>query len=254
MADQPKSEEPALGVDPSASVRVLACMSCPRLGFTDPLFLFMPLTKMGIEIRKHSGAFWEQSLSRMLYAAVDEDFDYVLTVDYDSVFRPSDIMYMLNLMVQHPSAAAIFPLQYRRESDELLLGIDGVTDGSLQTSKLAAHLVPATVGHFGLTLIRVSTLRRMPHPWLHSTPGPDGRWSEQRIDADISFWNKLRAMGEQAYCAPRAVIGHLQQVITWPGENLLPHHQYVGKYFGDGDMPAEVNKEVKRRVEESERG
>lgn len=220
-------------------VRIMAALSLPRLAFTDPLFLVMQLVKMNIEVRKHSGAFWEQSLSALLYQAVEEGFDYVLTVDYDSVFKPIDVWHMLQMMQQRPDVAAIFPVQYRREQDQLLVGIEG-SNGQVTTAAFAEQLTPATMGHFGLTFIRVSALKDMPHPWLRSEPNAEGKWDAGKIDADIVFWNKMRAAGHLICCASRVVIGHLQQVITWPGEDYLPVQQYVTQYFGDGDAPREV--------------
>lgn len=228
-------------------VRVMAALSLPRLAFTDPLFLVMQLVQMNIEVRKHSGAFWEQSLSALLYAAVEEGFDYVLAIDYDSVFKPVDVWHMLRMMQSRPDVAAMFPVEYRREADEILLGLPG-SKGSVRADAFADQLVPATVGHFGLTLIRVSALKTMPHPWLRSEPNAEGKWGDGRIDADIGFWNKMRAAGHTICCASRVVIGHLQQTITWPGEDYLPVHQYVAKYFGDGDAPAVVIEAASKRA------
>lgn len=235
--------------DAPERIRILAALSLPRLAFTDPLFLAMQLVQMNIEVRKHSGAFWEQSLSHLLYAAVDEGFDYALTVDYDSVFRPIDVWHMIKMMQARPDVAAMFPVQYRRESDEILLGVEGKQH--LGVAAFADQLVPATVGHFGLTLIRVSALRALPHPWLRSEPNAEGKWGDGRIDADIAFWNKMRASGHKIACASRVVIGHLQQVITWPGEDYRREHQYVAEYFGDGDAPPSVIDAARARAERS---
>jgi len=219
--------------------RVLGALSVPRLGFMDPMFLSMQLVQMGVEMRKHSGAFWEQSLSMMLYQAVDEGFDYVLTIDYDSVFLPIDVYHMMKMLKARPDLGAIFPVQYRREADQLLVGLPG-TDGAVTSENFSEQLVPATMGHFGLTLIRVAALKDMPHPWLRSQPNAEGKWDVGKIDADITFWNGMRSAGWGIACASRVVIGHIQQMITWPGEGYQPVHQYVGKYFGDGDAPPEV--------------
>jgi hypothetical protein len=237
-----ESASETIGAPDSAPVpvRILAALSLPRLGFTDPLFLCMQLVQMQIEVRKHSGAFWEQSLSQLLYAAVDEGFDYVLTVDYDSVFRAVDVWHMLKMMVARPDAAAIFPVQYRREADQLLLGVEGGRSRTVTTEIFTDQLTEATVGHFGLTFIRVSALKTLPHPWLRSEPNAEGKWGEGRVDADIAFWNKMRVEGHRIFCASRVVLGHLQQMITWPGPDYQPVHQYVAKYFGDGDAPPAV--------------
>lgn len=235
--DQPAGGSSAL--PPVVSCRVMAAMSMPRLAFTDNLFSVMELAGMGIDVLRQSGAFWEQSLSRLLYQAVADGYDYVLAIDYDTVFRPVDVKHMIRMMAATPDAAAIFPVQYRREQDQILLGLPGC-DGEADASVFRDQLVPADKGHFGLTLLRVATLRELPHPWLWSQPNAEGKWEDGGIDADIYFWRKLAAHGHRFYCASRVVIGHIQQMITWPGEGYRPVHQYLSRYFGDGDAPAEV--------------
>jgi hypothetical protein len=227
------------GLPPVVSCRVMAAMSMPRLAFTDNLYSVMALAGMGIEVRRQSGVFWEQSLSRLLYQAVADDFDYVLTIDYDTVFRPVDVKHLIRMMAATPEAAAIFPVQYRREQDQILLGIPGC-DGEADAGVFREQLVLADKGHFGLTLLRVSALKALPHPWLWSQPNTEGKWEDGGVDADIYFWRKLNEHGMKAFCASRVVIGHIQQMITWPGEGYRPVHQYIGRYYGDGDAPREV--------------
>lgn len=218
----------------------MAAMSMPRLAFTDNLFSVMELVKMGVDVRKATGAFWEQSLSRLFELAIAEDYEFVLTIDYDTVFKPVDVKHMIRMMVRTPEAAAIFPVQYRREQDQLLLGVPGCEDGQASNEIFRNQLVPAELGHFGLTLVRVSALKAIPQPWLWSQPNSEGRWAEGAMDADIYFWNKLRANGLRMFCASRVVIGHIQQMITWPGRDYVPVHQYVTTYMGHGDAPSDV--------------
>jgi hypothetical protein len=42
-------------------------------------------------------------------------------------------------------------------------------------------------GHFGLTLFRASTLKKLPHPWFLPDPDKDGLWEKDRVDEDIYF-------------------------------------------------------------------
>lgn len=248
VEDGPESKEPI-------PVRILGAMSAPRIGFMDTMVSAMHLVGMNIDFRKHSGPFWEQSLSYLLYKAVEENYDYVLTMDYDSVFDPKDIWYMLKLMINMPQdTLAVFPVQVRREGDQLLLGLVGAGDenGKVSTSIFKEHLVKADIGHFGLTLIRVSALKQIPHPWLHSQPGPSGLWDDDRIDADVNFWNKAQAAGLKLYCATRCVIGHMQHMVSWPGQDYKIVHQYAGKYFGDGNPPSEVIAAIKERLANGE--
>lgn len=224
--------------------RVVACLSAPRLGFTDPLCIAAQFAMMGIELRKRSGAFWDQSLSRLLYDAIRDGFEYALVFDYDSVFKPIDVNYLVTLAVECPEADAIFPVQYRREADEIILRLDRNVyrePASFNQPLAGTHLAPATFGHFGLTLLKLSTLKNLPHPWFIGRPGSDGRWdADDKVDPDTYFWNHFVSHGLKPFNAWRCVIGHLQLMITWPDEDYKPLHQYVGKYFEDGDAPRRV--------------
>lgn len=232
-APEPQSKE-------NVSVRVIACMSMPRLCFSDNMFCVAQLPSMNIPVRKASGAYWEQGISRLWDKAIEEGYDYILSIDYDTIFQAIDLKYLLSLMATQTDAAAIFPLQYRRGIDQLICSLPEFPEGEAPTSALSGHLQRAKVGHFGFTLIRTSALKEVPLPWLWSQPNVEGKWEAGKVDADIYFWNKLFANGQKVYVAPRLVVGHMQQVITWPGENLQPVHQYIGQYFDNGDLPDDV--------------
>lgn len=229
---------------PKPPPRIVALQSAPRLGFTDNFVLIAQLCAMGIPVRKHSGVYWEQCITKLLCGAIEEGFDYALIVDYDSAFKDMDFKYLRKLMMEFAEADAIFPIQYRREANEIILRLDRDSwnkPTSFNQDLAGTHLAPATIGHFGLTLIRLMSLWDLPHPWFVSTPGKDGRWDgEGKVDADIHFWNHFRAHGRKAYVAHRCRIGHIQQMITWPGEDYEVVHQYVGEYFKDGDAPRRI--------------
>jgi hypothetical protein len=101
------------------------------------------------------------------------------------------------------------------------------------------ELVEVRTGHFGLTIFRVSSLRRMKKPWFHAKPDPTGGWGEGRIDEDISFWHQFAASGLKAFAASNVRIGHLQLMSTFPGpldENWNPQNLYMGDIEA-GRMP-----------------
>lgn len=233
----------------SVPVRVIACMSMPRLCFSDNMFAVAWLPSANVPIRKASGAFWEQSLTRLWEKAIDENYDYILNIDYDSVFQPIDFQYLLCLMATQEDAAAIFPMQYRRNADQLICSLPKYPNGEAPTQALQGNLIRAKVGHFGFTMLRTSVLKQLPRPWLWSQPNAEGRWEAGKIDADIYFWNKLYAHGHPVYAAPRLVIGHIQQMITWPDENLRPRHQYLSEYHENGDLPEDVKDAAMARTE-----
>ncbi|KKL72575.1 hypothetical protein LCGC14_2083580, partial [marine sediment metagenome] len=91
-------------------------------------------------------------------------------------------------------------------------------------------LMPAQTGHFGLTLIRTSALKRLKKPWFHSIPDENGSWGTGRQDADIFFWNNFKKSGCTMMLAPKVKIGHLQLMCTFPGaleDDLRPVHYHM---------------------------
>lgn len=216
------------------------------------MFAVAQLLQMNIAIRKAGGAFWEQALSRLLYKAVEENYDYALVIDYDTAFESIDVNYLLRLIASQEDAVAVFPMQYRRGINQVLCSLSKYPGGEAPLSALDGHLVRAKVGSFALTAIRVSKLKEIPHPWLWSQPNAEGKWEDGKIDADIYFWNKLHALGAPVYVAPRLMVGHMQQMVTWPDENLKPKHQYIQDYL-EHSLPDDIKSAAVKRTEEQVR-
>lgn len=229
----PPSQDPFL---------VSAVMSVPRLGFMDNFFCsFEALTPMRIKIRRHMGAYWEVSLENTLRAAIEEDRpDAILTLDYDSVYTRSDVERLIQLMREHPEADAIAALQVARHAGHALMNIDlpfGVKGGRVTPSVFAGDLTKIRTAHFGLTLIRVSSLLKAKKPWLHSQPAPDGTWRDGRVDADMNFWKNWQDSGLSVYLANRIPIGHLENMIRWPAKDMDCTYQLPMEFFTKGKPP-----------------
>lgn len=248
-----KEPEQVHRMEKALPIKIMAALSMPRLCFTDAMMCSMILPTLGIEVQKASGAFWEQSMTNLMLTAIERNFDFVLTVDYDSVFKPMDVYYLARLMYENPEVDAVFPLQYRRGVKQLLLAVEDGEAEQPVAHFVANPLMPARVGHFGLTLIRCSTLKFLPQPWLWSQPNKDGLWGPGKKDADIYFWDKMRECKRKVCCATRCVIGHMEEMITWPGENLAPTHEYVSQYFADGDLPTVIQQAAMKRLEEAKK-
>jgi len=216
-------------------LNVAAVMSVPRLGFMDNLFcVFEGVIPYKIPVIKMQGAFWGQCLERGIQTQIDTGADAILTIDYDTAFSSDDVGYLLRLMTDHPEADAIIPLQVGRGGKMGLLSLKSKS-GQLRERIPDAELrVPELTriysGHFGLTLIRTSSLMRLPHPWFLDVPGRDGQWGSDRVDADINFWRKMELAGMTVYSANRIVLGHLELVVTWPDKDLNPIYQPVSDY------------------------
>lgn len=193
------------------------------------------LLKTGIRMTRTGGVFWTQGISNAIERALGENPKpkYILTIDYDSVFTPDDVSELYALMETTPEANAMIPLQMRRDSIYALLTppeVDGKPTSQLDADRVKQATMPIRSGHFGLTLIRTQAFEQMDKPWFQARPNEDGGWGEGRVDADVDFWLKLGGI----YSANRVIIGHAQQVITWPSPDLTPIHQCVPDYNANG--------------------
>ena len=222
--------------------RISAVMSMPRLGFTDNYMCAMRcFTDMGIRLRAHTGAFWEASLERAITETIHEDQpDAILTLDYDTVFTQSDVEKLRQIMLERPEVDALAPMQSARHRPEPLLTMDFPLGSTKATAGVFADdITRIKSAHFGLTLIRTSSLDKLPRPWLHGKPAPDGTWGEGREDADISFWRGWEAAGLGLYSANRVAIGHLELMVLWPGKDFSVLSQ-LARHFNKNGKPKEA--------------
>ncbi len=225
-------------------MKIAGVMSAPRLLFSDNITCWAKaLLPFGICQYVTGGAFWGQCLERAMVEAV-KDFDWIMTVDYDSVFDRENVAKLLRLAAENPHADAIAPLQMKRGrtgSKPLFVIRDHV--GQVVTEIDAATfnqpLVKVQTAHFGLTMIRVSALKDLPHPWFLGVPNKDGQWEEGRVDDDIYFWHQWEKAGKSLYVAPRVVIGHWEGVVSWPDKDFNVIHQYPTEFHENG-MPENV--------------
>lgn len=230
-------------VDPR---KVAAVMSMPRLAFTDNMFCAMLAAKtLGFSLERMSGVYWHQSMANLFDRHLEDGTEFILTLDYDTVFEPQDVCELLRLMVENPQADAVCALQVGRDRDAPLFHTGGrwqakEGEAHIPMDALEADLLPVLTGHFGLTVLRVSALKNLPRPWFHARPAPDGTWGEGRTDSDISFWREWHDAGRSLYLANRVVVGHLQMVVTWPSEEMQAQHQFIGAYLKDGKPAAGV--------------
>lgn len=235
-AVKPAGAKATAPADPAG--RVVAVMSMPRLAFSDNMYCAVEsFVQLGIPMTKVTGAFWGQCLERGMVMAAEDGAEWILTVDYDTVFTPDTLRHLLTLMAEHPEADAIAPIQIRREEDYALVTIEdesGRRVNTVRTEDLQKPLLRVATAHFGLTLFRVSALRKMPHPWFLGEPNAQGEWGEGRTDDDIYFWRKWKEAGNSLFLANGTPVGHLQLMVTWPDAEFRPVHQYVSKFHRDG--------------------
>ena len=229
---------------PATWPRISGVMSVPRLGFLDNMFCaFEGLRSTRVRLRKHTGAYWEQCITRGIEQALEsEDPEYILTIDYDSIYSRTDVEALVFAMMRHPEVDALAPIQASRSRQMPLMtvkGEDGQNRGVLPRSFFKPEVAEVRTAHFGLTLIRVSALLDTPLPWFHSKPDSDGRWDANRSDADIEFWRNWERAGKRVYIANRVSIGHAELMVRWPGRDLAAIHQHPTEYWETG-KPSEA--------------
>lgn len=222
----------------SVQRKIEAVMSVPRIGWNDTWgCIYAGIVAPGIRLNKGSGVFWGQVLSRMMCDALERDADYIIAVDYDSIFTRENVMTLCELMELYPEVDAIVPVQVRRESGYSMFGIQdehGKAATKVSADIFDQPLTKITLGHFGLTILRGSSLRKMPKPWFLATANADGEWEDGRVDEDIHFWNQAKAAGLTVCLANEVRIGHIQMMVSWPDREFAPVHQFIGDWNEKG--------------------
>ena len=215
--------------------KIHVAMSMPRLWFTDTArCMEESIWRRGIPAKLGIGAFWGQCLERNMEDIVEEaeknGKEWILTIDYDTAFTENELARLMILADTHPEIDAIAPLQSKRNDGTPLIN----KETALSTEEAIGPLIPATMAHFGLTLIRISAIKKMPHPWFLGVPNKEGRWREGRTDDDVYFWNKFKECGNKLFVASRVSVGHIQLMATWPTEKFGVYHQYMSAFQTDG--------------------
>lgn len=220
---------------------VHAVMSVPRYGVTTGFDCgYRALLPLGIDLRTAFGAYWHEVLSTAIDGIFAEkpNVEFILTLDYDTIFTGADVKELYRLMLANPHADAICGIQMRRGSPAALLVLrdeDGKYLEKIAVSEFDKDLTKADSAHFGCTLIRASALKTFGRPWFAATPNPDGGWTgEGYVAADVAFWRRWNAEGKTLYQANTVPLGHVEEVAIWPSRRLEPVVQEITNYRSQG--------------------
>ena len=217
--------------------RVAAVMSTPRIGFLSTMdCIGLAIHRLGMSWFRGEGAFWSHALTRGIESAIKSGHNLIVTIDYDSIFEhePTNnaIAKLICLMMDNPDVDVIVAGQMKREGGPLLAT-------TKQEVKLLEPLIPIQQGHFGLTIFRASVFDRLKKPWFYEQPNENGEWNENRIDADIGFWKNCEEANINVQMSLDVLIGHLELVVTWPGQDLKPVYQPINNWRDVG-KPSEA--------------
>jgi len=233
-----------------------ACMTMPRLAWTDNMFcVSQACTQLGIPVQNSIGVFYGQGMQRLFeQCAANHDLKWVVTIDYDSIFDWKDIV-CLRQIAEENDLDAIAPMQAGRERNVALFNtVQG--DGNVRPvtrADLSATWFPVSTMHFGLTLIRVDKLRTLPKPWFVSKPAEDGTWREGRIDDDIWFWKQAREANWKIGISPKVHIGHIECMISWYTPDHNKEYQTMFSWLRGGKPWYIRNREQVWRMPTSQR-
>lgn len=207
-----------------AQIKISALMSVPRVGWNDAeTCISRALSGFGIPTNRVTGVFWGQCMQRGFNAAIEKGTEYVLTIDYDSMFTEKHLQQLINDFFGTPDADAMCALQRRRCSDAPLI-TKRDADGKVE---IDGTPIQVSTGHFGLTLFRLDAVKRMEKPWFWETPDKDGDWGDGHLDQDIFFWKQWQKAGNKLYMAPLVSIGHLELVVSEFDESMQPRQLHV---------------------------
>lgn len=220
---------------------VRAVYSVPRLLFEANMFCAIEsLLPFGIPITRHTGAYWHQCLARVMGDAMRDGAEWILTIDYDTVFTRDDVKALLDLAAAHPEADAIAPPQIKREEKAIMVASHDATGKpkKLMVNDFHGDLTRVTTAHFGLTLMKVAGIQRLKKPWFYETVDENGDYGEGHIDMDIGFWHRWKEAGNTLYQANNIRIGHINMMIDWPiGPMFEVYHQYYSDFNKDRQKP-----------------
>lgn len=225
-------------VSTERDVTVHAVMTAPRYECVSARNeIDRALQGLGIPLAISSGVYYQQCMQDMLERLCQHNLDYVITVDFDSVFAANDVQRLLWMIASDESIDAIAPLQPRRSDGDLMASGFCKDEISVRDQPVRAR-----TAHFGLTVIDIDKLRHVPKPWFKAIPAKDGSWGEGRIDADVYFWKKWEQAGNSLYLDPETKIGHMEELVTYFDDEMAVQHGYLEDWRKYREVAAECLK------------
>lgn len=226
LDDVPSHAVPVLATGKEQEIKIAAILSRPRFG----LNVFWDcaseaLAPWHIPIQSFYGVFWNQCVERALEDNIAAGMDWIITLDYDTLFTSKHLQLLIDALGQNPHIDAIAGLQCRR-GRPLPLAVRA--DGAMP---LTGGPVQVRTAHFGLTLFRCDAFKKMTKkPWLGEKPAPDGSWGEGRLDPDIAFWGNWGDAGNSLYVHTGCRIGHVEEMASEFDEKGNHRHVYLSDW------------------------
>jgi len=214
-------------VEESKQIKVKALMTAPRYENTwcrNQIEAVLKHMKITFEISL--GVYYGQCMQMMMESSVAET-DYLITIDGDTCFKPSQLQRLLNIIVQE-DMDALAGMQIRRGKKSMLGAILGA---DTTTCKWSGYPVKVDTAHFGLTVINSRKLEKVKKPWFFCQPDDKGQWGDAKIDSDVWFWLQWQKAGNSVFIDPDCRLGHVEEMVTIYNENYEPVHMYPKEWI-----------------------
>lgn len=244
-AEAPQGFIRLIGFKPTSDLKrlegVRAVLSAPRYGPVMFAQYSNQLGLMGVPMKIGQGAYWHEVLCNQIEEQAADGPEFIVTLDYDSVWSPQDVRELYRLIKAYPEADAICPVQQHRGRKHAIFGVlkdDGTPIGSMKTAEFDRNLTKITTGHFGLTIFRAEKIRSLPRPWMVPSPNKDGRWRDGNTHADIQFWFDWQKAGNSLYLANRIPIGHEVSLILYPSRDFAGPIYCSQEEYNETGVPA----------------
>lgn len=179
------------------------------------------LHQCGIPLAVSGGVFYGQCMQRMFNDVVKQGADFILTVDFDSIFMKAHLDRLLGYIVNMPNIDAITAVQPKRGAGTIL-----ATRGKAEELEWDGNPIQVQSAHFGLTVIRVEALKKVEKPYFVGKPDSNGEWVDDKIDEDVWFWKQWHNAGNTLFIDPGCRLGHLEEVITVFDDQMQLRHIY----------------------------
>ncbi len=214
--------------------KTISVMSAPRLAFMDQQMVASDaLLPLGIPTYIKTGAYWATCMYGAIQSALEDGAEFVLTLDYDSLFTIEDVEDLLAFLHFRPDADVVAPMQMHRMNGKILMNPkapEGAQSVKISFDELEQTYYPIKSAHFGATLFRASAFAKLERPWFQEKHNEQGDYGAGHVDADVAFWLNLERNGGNAFLVPRVVIGHIEPFVLWPDRKLKTIRQHITEW------------------------
>lgn len=154
------------------------------------------------------GGYKQQSMNNIVKEALEQGFDYFMSIDCDMIFPPDGIIRLLD--ADKDIIGANYSVRGNAVNGNPREAVVKVADKNGKLLNLQLNALPKqsfrcfSVGN-GFTLYKTSVFEKIPEPWFEARENEDGDFSTE----DVHFMAKANKAGIEVWCNPKIHMGHI---------------------------------------------